>query len=456
MSAPAFLLSLGPRARLERADGDGLRIVGGGLSVPAPAPGLAGALARLADGGASEEALRDEVGDTALLSLVGVLRALEANGLLRYRLMLGGRPLATLSATAPGFRFEADPPLVRDALKLSRFACIDVERDVPRLRSPLGRAEVELEDESAASVALALARPRTFDELAARAGGLEPALLEGLLVLLHNAAALAGADDAAPWWELHDLVFHMRSRRGRHDAPYGGTYRHDGRTPPPLPKPRANGAAGIALTRPDLDALRRSDPPFTAVLEQRRSSRAYGHDPLSLGELGELLYRAARYQAVVPGEETDIAFRPSPSGGALQELELYPAVARCDGLEPGIYHYRPHEHELTPVAGATPTLRRLLDEAWWTANRESPLQVCLIVTARCGRVFWKYESMAYALVLKNLGALYATLNLVATAMGLASTALGGGNSELFARATGLDPLEEPAVGEFLVGSRGEP
>jgi len=77
------------------------------------------------------------------------------------------------------------------------------------------------------------------------------------------------------------------------------------------------------------------------------------------------------------------------------------------------------------------------------------------ITARCQRVFWKYESMAYAVILKNLGALYATMYLVASAMDLAPCALGGGDSELFASAAGLDPCEEPAVGEFVLGTQQE-
>jgi SagB-type dehydrogenase family enzyme len=96
---------------------------------------------------------------------------------------------------------------------------------------------------------------------------------------------------------------------------------------------------------------------------------------------------------------------------------------------------------------------RLLHEARRTANMDTPLQIYFQITARCQRVFWKYESMAYALILKNLGALYATMYLVATAMDLAPCALGGGDSELFAEIAGLDPSEEPAVGEFLLGSR---
>jgi SagB-type dehydrogenase family enzyme len=109
---------------------------------------------------------------------------------------------------------------------------------------------------------------------------------------------------------------------------------------------------------------------------------------------------------------------------------------------------------LTHICGPSPLFDRLLDEAKRTANCQFPLNVYFQITARSQRVFWKYESMAYALVLKNLGALYATMYLVASAMELAPCALGGGDSELFSTLTGLDPCGEPAVGEFVLGTRG--
>ena len=61
--------------------------------------------------------------------------------------------------------------------------------------------------------------------------------------------------------------------------------------------------------------------------------------------------------------------------------------------------------------------------------------------------------MAYNVMLKNVGVLYQTLYLVATAMDLAPCALGGGDSDLFARAVGLDYFAETSVGEFLLGSK---
>jgi SagB-type dehydrogenase family enzyme len=80
-------------------------------------------------------------------------------------------------------------------------------------------------------------------------------------------------------------------------------------------------------------------------------------------------------------------------------------------------------------------------------------QVLLVISARFGRVMWKYESVAYALILKDVGVLYQTLYLVAGAMGLAGCALGGGNSDRFAEASGLDYYAEASVGEFLIGSK---
>jgi hypothetical protein len=38
-------------------------------------------------------------------------------------------------------------------------------------------------------------------------------------------------------------------------------------------------------------------------------------------------------------------------------------------------------------------------------------------------------------------------------MGLAACALGGGNTDLFGEAAGLQYLEEGSVGEFAIGSR---
>ena len=74
-------------------------------------------------------------------------------------------------------------------------------------------------------------------------------------------------------------------------------------------------------------------------------------------------------------------------------------------------------------------------------------------TARFPRLAWKYASIAYALTLKHVGVVYQTMYLTATAMELAPCALGGGDSDLFARAADTDYYAETSVGEFLLGSK---
>lgn len=99
----------------------------------------------------------------------------------------------------------------------------------------------------------------------------------------------------------------------------------------------------------------------------------------------------------------------------------------------------------------TAAVRATLAFAGRVATRKTPPQVLFVITARFGRVAWKYESMAYSLVLKDVGALYAVMYDTATAMGLSPCALGAGNIDYHALATYTDPLAEPSVGEFVLG-----
>ncbi|MBR8834884.1 MAG: nitroreductase family protein [Stigonema ocellatum SAG 48.90 = DSM 106950] len=62
----------------------------------------------------------------------------------------------------------------------------------------------------------------------------------------------------------------------------------------------------------------------------------------------------------------------------------------------------------------------------------------LVILTRFQRLSWKYEAIAYSLILMYIGILYQTMYLVATAMNLAACAQGSGNADLFARAAGTD------------------
>ncbi|MCY1014467.1 SagB family peptide dehydrogenase [Pyxidicoccus sp. MSG2] len=445
---------------------DGARAVRGstGVALGCPAPAVLAALQRLALAGASEEELATEVlsteGEFALAAFYVCLERLMAAGLIRHTLCLGDISLVTVEPLTSGYRFAARLLEPGGRFLLSRFSAS--RRDGERLvvESPAAPARAVIHDRRVSALLMDLSAPSSLRELAALPTALPEPVLGSLLGLLLETGLLCEVDAAGAvvepptltHWEPHDLLFHARSRRCLNHGPYGPTYRFGCLMPlPPAVTPRSP-EEGLALYRPDIEALKRADIPFTRVLEERRSRQPYAEAPLQALHLGELLYRAARVRRRFAGEMTELTNRPYPGGGALYELELYLAVARCDGIEPGLHHYDPEHHRLHRMCAHSPEVAQLLAEAGFSAGTDD-VQVLVILAARFQRVMWKYEAMAYALILKDAGVLLQTLCLVAEAMGLAACPIGGGDAELFARAAGTSPWIEGSVGELILWSR---
>ena len=405
--------------------------------------------ARLASG-ASLAALRNEV-----IAAAGASRAagylLWLQGLYRWGLIelplvdeVGERAvvLPQWSWYTPRLAPEPPPPEV----PLDRFACLRRDDGAWLLESPLAGARLSFDDLAT------LAAPVVRRFLAA-AGFLAapPETGDGDL----RRAALAQ-------WEFHDLIFHMHHRVGWHRDPMGALFPYIGRIEPlPAVRPAWPGER-IALAR----APSESGEPFASVLERRRSERVYDEDhPISLRDLGVLLDRAVRVRSsetVTIGDfagrtaDFEITRRPYPTGGASYELEVYPVVDRCDGLDSGLYHYDAGTHELVRIADRSPEMDAFFaDTRTATAGLAAP-QIVLAIAARYARVMWKYRSISYAVILRDTGVLYQTLYLAATELGLSPCGIGAGNAALFARMTGLDPVVEGTVGEFILGGRPRP
>lgn len=366
-------------------------------------------------------------------------------GALAYEVRGTKGPLATAS---PRTQLPAHTHVDRETRYVcSRFAL--VRQDGGRLVMETARsaARIVVDDPRVLTYFSAFATPRGIDQCAAESGltSDEGVALATLLLRCGMIANEGEEREPLAWWSFHDALFHARSRFGRHQGGYGGTYPRRGAVEPlPLRKP-AMSDQWIDLDRPDLERLRAADVPFTAVMENRRSTRVFGDPPIGLHRLGEFLYRAARDRSGEPA-----GGRPYPGGGAVYELEIYLSVDRCAGLPQGLYHYAPGEHRLYRLPASPEHVNSLLRDAA-QSGPEAP-QVLLTLAARFGRIFWKYESMGYALILKDVGALMQTFYLVAEAMGLGGCAVGGGDSDVFAAAAGLDSYEESSVGEFVIGS----
>ena len=391
-----------------------------------------------------------------------LIHQLESGGWIARTVRGGDRPLATLEPL--GFTdvlsrrgLESDLPL-----RTSRFALLHAVDGEAMVESGHAKARVALHEPRLAGLVARLATATAAEDLDPGDFGVEPDELDAVIRLLIQARAVVRdseeeperASQALAQWDPVDLLFHARSRLGRRGEGYGGTYRFKDRFED-VPALRDQPEEALELPRPDLDRLVAVDPPFQRVIEERRSVRKHDDDaPIDAERLGELLYRTSRVKGTLdhPDQGT-FAIRPYPNGGALYELEIYPLVRLCDGVPAGLHRYDGVRHALVPISEPSPWTEGLIQHARVAALMESPPQILLVVAARFDRVSWKYEGMPYALTLKHVGVLYQTLYLAATAMGLAPCGLGGGDSDLFARAAGLDYEAETSVGEFILGTR---
>ena len=420
------------------------------LSFSAPTKMVADAIEALGGAGASLEKLvaiasAGGDGDEAARWVAYYLERFRRARLLEWVARCDGEVVVTFRPLASGFGLaEGDPPA--RAMTLSRFAY--ARRD---------GADLVLESPETACRAILTGAGTEFLRHVAEQHAAASPVTDPLQGLFWRAGFLEPADeperDECATWEFHDRLFHVASRGGRDAIPLGGTYRFTDRFPaPPAIKPPMS-AESIALPRPDLAVVAARSDRLAAIMERRQSLRSYAAEPISLEELSEFLFRVARITQVVSGGDQELMSRPFPSGGSIHEIEFYLAIGACRGLDPGLYGYRGLEHALERLPDTADGARRLLADSAKAMGSEGPPQVLVVLACRLPRFAWKYQGMAYRLILMNAGVVIQTMYLVATDMGLAGCANGSGDSRLFAEITGLDPLDETSVGEFALGSQ---
>ncbi|MBE9213357.1 SagB family peptide dehydrogenase [Plectonema cf. radiosum LEGE 06105] len=369
-------------------------------------------------------------------------------------------PLATAVAITTDYQLISPVFDWDKNFNLSRFAFLRQENQQFVLESPLSKAKIILLDWRAAALIGKLAQSDsslTLENLADSLINVE--IVQSLIKLLiaTKMISLEPESEALAEWQFHNLLFHRQTRLKRLDDARKSQIPsfEDSERAHFVKSPMSDEV--IFLEKPHLEALAKTDISLTQAIESRQSIREYDNQPITLKQLGEFLYRCARVKEVYTREEDimnigELTKRPYPAGGALYELEIYPVINQCQGLDSGLYHYQPLSHALYAIADGNSTVEALIFDAWKSTGQQNVPQVLLIVTARFGRLFWKYYAIGYGLILKHIGVLFQTFYLVATAMQLAPSAIGAGNSEQFVKIANLNEYEESSVGEFILGS----
>ena len=396
-----------------------------------------------------------------------LIRRLAISGLLEYGFgSARGRDQVIIEPQMAEYWPKVSKVGNADTLALSRFAYLRRRGKEMVVESPRAGALLRIADPKIAAALAALAQPQKISRYRKERGfpGLE---LLGLLLDCQILFKLKPGDvdglrpsEGDPdlvLWDFHDLLFHTRSTHGRQANPIGGLYSYAS-VMPPLPAVRAPwpGKSVDLNMQPPPPA----PSPFAELLHERHSTRDFDDEhPITLAELAAFLQTAARIRAQWTSEadpehegpQVTYATRPYPSGGAAYELELYLAVANCAGLASGFYHYDAGRHALTLIETRPQEVEAQLSAAAFAIGAADLPQILITMAARFGRVSWKYNSVAYSLILKDVGVLMQTLYLTAADMGLGGCAIGTNDIDLFAQMTGLEFYVEGPVGQFALG-----
>ncbi len=219
--------------------------------------------------------------------------------------------------------------------------------------------------------------------------------------------------------------------------------------------------ARIELERP---APGPDAPAFEEVLLARRSAYGYYGGPVTLGELGALLYFSAGVTArkTMPGADHSYPVRPYPSGGTRYPLRVLLYCHAVEGLERGTYLYDPQDHALERI-GDRDICADLMRMAPATDPRvvfppkaggnlqvdDCPLWIFTVADLTFQRLHYGLRS--YRLVMQESGHLAQNLALVATWLGKSSVGLGGFYDDTANEALALDGVNSSVVYVHLVG-----
>ena len=186
----------------------------------------------------------------------------------------------------------------------------------------------------------------------------------------------------------------------------------------------------IKLPEPD----RTGSMPLETTLQKRRSVRHFRDTPLSLGSASQLLWSAQ-------GITDKRGFRTAPSAGALYPLEIYLVAGNVDGLEKGIYLYKPTDHSLA-FTSQVDCLQKLSRAALRQGSIKQAPAVFVIV-GKQERTTVKYGRRGVRYMYMESGHAAQNISLQAVALGLDSVTIGAFNDYEVAEILKIGKNAEP-------------
>lgn len=235
---PKITLHLRDDITVQMAEGGGIELYDGARALPLKkaSPGAVKALLRLSAGGATKEELEETARDGwSLPDFPVYFEKLSRLGYITWSVEENSQCIARLTPMGLGFEMRLPEITPGRQFLLSRFAYSRRLENKTVLETPLEPVRVELVGWLGAAIWGLLSCPLDLAEIIKALPGADPKAVKLLLQLFcaagviqkvdaGNCSAPEDSNQALRQWEFHDLLFHSRTRYGRHNYPIGATY----------------------------------------------------------------------------------------------------------------------------------------------------------------------------------------------------------------------------------------
>jgi SagB-type dehydrogenase family enzyme len=188
-------------------------------------------------------------------------------------------------------------------------------------------------------------------------------------------------------------------------------------------------------------------------IKERRSTRFYADDPLSLEELSYLLWAT---QGITSTNKAGLTLRTVPCSGATHCFETYLFIMNVEGIQKGVYRYLPVEHKLLSMFELEEIDKKIDEitlEQPFVPNFAKKAAVLFVWSATPYRSEWKYDISAHKKILIDIGHVCQNLYLASESVDSGTCAIGIYDQKMIDELLSLDGDEEFAIYLAAVGKK---
>lgn len=220
---------------------------------------------------------------------------------------------------------------------------------------------------------------------------------------------------------------------------------------PPIVKPYTSFSNIINLPRVSENTIKNEK--IYKCIKERRSTRFYSEESLTLEELSYLLWAT---QGITDTNKSGITLRTVPASGATHSFETYLFIMRVKGIQNGVYRYLPVEHKLLfmfELNNIEEKVDEITLEQPFVPNFARKAAVLFAWSTIPYRSEWKFDITAHKKILIDIGHVCQNLYLASESINAGACAIGIYDQKMMDQLLELDGDEEFVIYLAAVGKK---